>query len=542
MKDLINYIEEQLSKLKDRPNILFVDKEEMNDFTTSFGQPTICDNYNFTSNVKTLSTAQTVYLMTNDNHSHKYTQKKKDIYDSAKPTLLKVFEYLGKCPLIHSQSRMCDNDSFTVACDFYLSAYKKDTAHLSVMFNAMSFPINGKETDNLKVICIPEWSEKDRQVIVVPEIGTTFILGSDYYGEIKNAFLRMSIYNAKKRDILGMHAATKVINVKTKENTIRKVGVVIFGISATGKTTHILHDHGFKQEGESVEILQDDLVFFRQDGSILGSENGFYIKTDSLSQSNQPLLYNAAKMPGALLENVMVDYQGNVYFEDKVITTNSHAIISRDILKEHIGNSINMPTFDELDDLIFIFMAKNFTVVPVVSKLSARQASVAYMLSEPFDAIGSELGKLDGKGGLISMPLSVGNDVEDVNSFYDILNKYSDKIECYMLNSGGVGEWVEAGLDGARKIRKKVTRISIPEISLAIKSIVKKEVNWIDDQNWMVKIPENIEGMNINKYNLYNYYDQEKIDSLIATVRNERRAFANNYVGLNQNIVDSCEF
>ena len=31
----------------------------------------------------------------------------------------------------------------------------------------------------------------------------------------------------------------------------------------------------------------------------------------------QPLLYQSAKMPGVIMENVMVDYKGNVYFENK---------------------------------------------------------------------------------------------------------------------------------------------------------------------------------------------------------------------------------
>lgn len=542
MKNSIEYIEEELAQLENSPNVLLLDKENLNDIEEAFGQETIFENINFTSNVKTLATAQTVYLSSKINYEDSYTQKKKDICDNAKSTLLKVFEYLRKCPLLLCQRRGGDNNEWTFQCDLYISYYKKEASHIACMFNAMTFPLTGNENGKIKVICIPEWNEKDRQILVIPEIGVTFILGSDYYEEVKNACLRLSICKAKEKNYLPLHAATKIITTTDKAQNKKKVGMVIFGINSTGKSTHTLHDHGFKNNGEAVQILQDDLVFFTEKGSLLGSERGFYIRTDSLSGSKQPLLYNFVQMPQVYFENVMVDFQGNIYFEDKNITGNSHAIIPREALNNYSTCPINMPELNELDDLIFIFMAKNFTCVPIVSKLTYEEAAACYMLSEPFDAMASEFNKCDGKTGLASMPCGVGNNVEDVNLFYEIINNYEGKLNCYMINNGGVGELIDTSIDGTRKIKKKVSRVSIPEISLVIRALVKDNINWIDDKNWLIKIPEKIEGMNINKYDLYNYYDQDKIDSLISQIRSERRAFCDNYIGLNKNIADSIEF
>ena len=543
MKTLIEYITDELNSLEDLPNILLADEEDFSDIKESFGQTTIYENVNFTSNVKSLATAQTVYLSSQYNYSESYTQKKKDIYDNAKSTLMRVFEYLRKCPLLLCRGRECDNDTFNIECDFYLSYYKKEVSHLACMFDAMSFPVKGDETDRLKVICIPEWNEKERQILVLPEIGVTFVLGTDYYEEIKNAFLRMSIFRAKEKGFLPLHAAAKTITVSDENSGKKKVGVVIFGISSTGKTTHILHDHGFRGKGEKVSFLQDELVFFTDKGQILGSEKGFYIRCESLSGFNQPLLYNCTKMPGVILENVMVDFQGKIYFEDKTITGNSHAVISRELLGENCRDeSVNMPSLNDLDELIFIFMAKNFTVVPIVSKLTDEQAAACYMFSEPFDAMASEFGKCDGKNTLASMPAGLGNNTEDVNQFYSLLKKYDSKIECFMINNGGVGELVETFIDGSRKIKKKVTRVSIPEISQVIRALVKKNIEWKDDRNWQVKVPVKIEGMNIDKYELSSYYSQDKCDILISQIRDERRAFAENYTGLHENIVNAIEF
>lgn len=539
MKNLIDYISEELNKIDNLPNLFLVDNEDLEDIKRVFGHKTIYGNTNFTSNVKSLATAQTIYIDKDNTWTNFYTQKKKDIFDNVGNTLFKVFEYLNKCPLLLCQGRICHNDEFNIHSDLYLSYYKKEASHLACMFKDMTFDLRGDENHHLKVICIPEWNEKERQVIVIPELNITFILGSDYFEEIKNACLRISISIAKSKNILPVHAASKIVTF-TENNKEIKTGIVIFGISSTGKTTHILHDHGFKGKGEKVQILQDDLLFLTNH-SILGSERGFYIRTDSLSESNQPLLYNATKMPDVILENVMVDFQGNIYFDNKNLTGNSHAVIKRELL-EHTDTSINIPNIDDLDNLIFIFMAKNFTCVPIVSKLTKEQAAACYMLSEPFDAMASEFSKCDGKSSLASMPFGVGNNVSDVNLFYNNLLKYKDKIKCYMINNGGVGELSETSIDGSRKIRKKVNRVSIPEISMVIKALIKEQITWKEDKNWQLLIPENIDGMNINKYDLYNYYTQDKIDLLISQIRSERRAFADNYKGLNEKINNNIEF
>lgn len=91
--------------------------------------------------------------------------------------------------------------------------------------------------------------------------------------------------------------------------------MLLFGLSGTGKTTHACHHHGLIDKGEGVEIVQDDVVFWRKDGAILGTERSFFIKTDGLDPETQPILYNAAIKRDALFENVMVDYQNNVEFQ-----------------------------------------------------------------------------------------------------------------------------------------------------------------------------------------------------------------------------------
>jgi phosphoenolpyruvate carboxykinase (ATP) len=97
---------------------------------------------------------------------------------------------------------------------------------------------------------VPEWQEKDRQILVFPEIGVTYVLGSDYYGEAKKGFLRMAMWAAKQQDMLGVHAGTKMIKAKDNNGRLRRYSMLLFGFSATGKTTHACHNHGLLGDEE----------------------------------------------------------------------------------------------------------------------------------------------------------------------------------------------------------------------------------------------------------------------------------------------------
>ena len=66
MKNLIKYIYEELNNLSLLPNLLYATGEDYRDIEETFGQRTIYENINFTSNVKSLATAQTVYIATED--------------------------------------------------------------------------------------------------------------------------------------------------------------------------------------------------------------------------------------------------------------------------------------------------------------------------------------------------------------------------------------------------------------------------------------------------------------------------------------------
>ena len=540
---LLDEIKQTIRELPNQPNVTYLTAHEIAHRAEEFGTRTIFGNFNYVSTVKNLSTALTIYLGSDKVETRVSTQKKRDIKKSAPGTIRQVHDYLQNAPLARINCSMGDQSSYTPQCGLYVSTYRKDCIRLAHMVAETLFPQRDSADPEMNVIVIPEWQEKERQILVFPEIGVTYILGTDYYGEVKNAFLRMAMWSAKQKGMLGLHAGTKILRARNADGKLRKIGMVMFGIAATGKTTHSCHNHGLTDPGESVEILQDDVVFWRKDGSSLGSERGFYIKTEALTPEVQPLLYKAAIQKNAILENVMVDYDGNAYFDDRTLTANGRGIIQRNDLDEYCSPNINLPPVDELDGLIMAFMVRSYTAVPLVSKLTPEQAAMAFMLSESIDAAGSDQQTpVTPTRGISASPFLIGDASDEVNIFYDLLKAHGDKVECYMLNTGGVGEIVEHGLDGARRIKQKVTRVQIPEMASIIRGIARGTISWREDPNWMVDTPEYVEGLDISRFDLDMHYGQDKIDSLIAAIRLERLDYSSQFRRLNPAIRKAVEF
>lgn len=533
---LLDEVQRAIAELPNRPNVYRLPAEEIRARAEIFGTPTVFGNSNYVSTVKNRSAALTVHLGSRKIATDASTSKKRDIRKHAAETLRVLHRYLESAPLLRIDCSVGDNSAFAPECTMYLSTYRRENVRLAHKVLQTLFPSRRADGDRLTLVFIPEWQEKDRQILVFPEIGVTYVLGTDYYGEAKNGFVRMAMWQAKQEGMLGLHAGTKVIRAVGPDGNLRRLGMLLFGMSASGKTTHICSDHGLDQPGEGVEIAQDEVVFWRKDGAALGSERGFYIKTEGLNPTSYPLLYRAATSPNAVLDNVMVDYQGNVCFDDRTLTANGRAIIQRSDLGDLASPSIDLPPLGELDGLIVAFMVRKYTVVPVASRLTAEQAAVAFLLSESIDASGADAKEAGGS------PLLVGEPADEAKAFYDLIRRHEDKIGCYMLNTGGVGELVEQGLDGARKVQKKVSRVEIPEMSAIIRGIARNTINWREDPNWMVETPELVHGLDINKFDLDRHYDQNRIDFLIAAARLERAEHIEAIPGLDPEIKKSVEF
>ncbi|MDO8683575.1 MAG: phosphoenolpyruvate carboxykinase [Armatimonadota bacterium] len=538
----LQQVAKAVDDLQERSNVSRPSPEQIRSQAESFGTPTKFGNYNFTSTIKNRSAALTVYIGGPNVAHGKLTQRRRDILENLPDTLRLVHEYMRKAPLVRVDATMGQNSSFTPHCTLYVSTYRKENVRLSHMVGQTLFPKVDTPGPQFNIVFIPEWQEKDRQILVFPEIGVTYVLGSDYYGEAKKGFLRMAMWHAKQQGMLGLHAGAKILRARDRDGKLRHLGMVIFGLTATGKTTHACHNHGLSLDGEGVDIVQDDVVFWCRDGSALGTEKGFYIKTEGLDPNIQPLLHDAATKKDAIFENVMVDYLGNVFFDDETLTGNGRGVIQRSDLGEAARGGVNLPSVDELDGLIMAFIVRRNTVVPIASKLTPEQAAAAFMLGESIESSGSDPRRAgESVREVGTNPFIIGDEAQEGNIFYEFVKSHPEKIQCYMLNTGGVGEIVQRNLDGSKIVKQKVTRVQIPEMASIIRGVARDTIEWEEHPQWEVQVPKSVDGVDMSRFDLSRYYSAEQAEGLIADLRLERTEYIERFQALDPRIRRAIE-
>ena len=195
--------------------------------------------------------------------------------------------------------------------------------------------------------------------------------GTGYTGEIKKGiFSALNFILPVYKNTLPMHCSANV--GKNGETSI------FFGLSGTGKTT-------LSTDPER-QLIGDDEHGWTAENTIFNFEGGCYAKVINLSKSKEPDIYNAIKK-GAILENVVMDKNGNVDFTDKSITPNTR--VSYPI--HHIQN-IQPNSIGGNPKNIFFLTADAFGVLPPISKLTPGQAAYHFISGYTAKVAGTEAG------------------------------------------------------------------------------------------------------------------------------------------------------
>jgi len=537
----LSAIHKMVEGMKGQSNIKHYPDHVVRRMAENFGTRTKFGSYNFVSTVKNRSAGLTIIASQGLVRQRELSARQWELIKSLPRTFRALEAYLNRSPFICVERTMGDNNEFSPRCTMYQSVHREEMVRLAYMVSQTLMPGDeSKPGPELNLVYIPEWQEKDRQIIYLPEIGTTFVLGTDYYGEAKKGFLRMAMWEAKQRGMLGLHAGAKIIRARDKDGKLKEYGMLLFGLTATGKTTHSCHHHGIIGHGQGIKVIQDDVIMLRKDGSVLGTERGFYIKTDGLNPEIQPILFDAATRPDAIFENVLVDYLGDVHFQDEVLTGNGRCIIQRCDLDEHMADSVNLPNVSELDGLIVVFITRRNTILPIASKLAPIQAAAAFMLGESVESSGGDPRK-EGESIRVvgTNPFIVGDPALEGNIFLDMLMGLGDKVQCYLINTGGVGEIRETSPDGSRILKRSVKRVEIPEIASIIKGIVTESMEWEEDGYFKTKIPKKVPGMDIGNYNPRNFYSDLEIEEMVKDLKSERREYLLQFENLDPKIKKS---
>ncbi|MCV6628954.1 MAG: phosphoenolpyruvate carboxykinase (ATP) [Flavobacteriaceae bacterium] len=261
--------------------------------------------------------------------------------------------------------------------------------------------------------------------------------GTGYTGEMKKGiFSALNFILPVEKNTLPMHCSA---NVGEDGDT-----AIFFGLSGTGKTT--------LSADPSRKLIGDDEHGWTNENTVFNFEGGCYAKVIDLSEEKEPDIYRAIKK-GALLENVIMNEEGKVDYEDTSITQNTR--VSYPIY--HIDN-IQEGSIGRNPKNIFFLTADAFGVLPPISRLTPGQAAYHFISGYTAKVAGTEAGideplpSFSACFGAPFMPLHP-------TRYAEMLSKKMQEsgVTVWLVNTG----WVGGSFGVGNRIRLRYTRAMI---------------------------------------------------------------------------------
>ena len=270
------------------------------------------------------------------------------------------------------------------------------------------------------------------------------ILNTWYGGEMKKGMFSMMNYFLPLKGMASMHCSANTD--MNGEHT-----AIFFGLSGTGKTT---------LSTDPKRLLIGDDEHGWDDNGVFNLEGGCYAKVINLDKESEPDIYNAIRRD-ALLENVTVDANGKIDFDDKSVTENTRVSYPIDHIKGIAANVNGVSHGPAAENVIFL-SADAFGVLPPVSILDPEQTKYYFLSGFTAKLAGTERG--------ITEPTPTFSACFG-QAFLELHpTKYAEELVKKMEKSGAKAYLVNTGWNGTGK------RISIKDTRGIIDAILSGDV------------------------------------------------------------------
>ena len=268
------------------------------------------------------------------------------------------------------------------------------------------------------------------------------ILNTWYGGEMKKGMFSMMNYYLPLKGIAAMHCSANTD--MNGENT-----AIFFGLSGTGKTT---------LSTDPKRLLIGDDEHGWDNKGVFNFEGGCYAKVIKLDKESEPDIYNAIRRD-ALLENVTVDKDGKIDFNDKSVTENTR--VSYPIY--HIEKIVRPESHGPAAKQVIFLSADAFGVLPPVSILTPEQTKYYFLSGFTAKLAGTERG--------ITEPTPTFSACFG-QAFLELHpTKYAEELVKKMKKSGAKAYLVNTGWNGTGK------RISIRDTRGIIDAILNGAID-----------------------------------------------------------------
>ena len=290
--------------------------------------------------------------------------------------------------------------------------------------------------------------------------------GTWYGGEMKKGMFAVMNYLLPQKGIASMHcSANKGIN----DDTV----ALFFGLSGTGKTT--------LSTDPKRSLIGDDEHGWDDDG-IFNFEGGCYAKTVNLDPKKEPDIFKAIKKD-ALLENVIVNDNGKVDYDDISLTENTR--VSYPIY--HIKNIVQPISKAGHANKVIFLTADAFGVLPAVSILSNEEAQYHFLSGFTAKLAGTERG-VDKPTPTFSACFGAAFLTLHPTKYAEVLSKRMkmNNSKAYLVNTGWNGRGERISLKNTRAIIDNILNNKIdnvPTTNIPIFNLdVPTELNDIDSE------------------------------------------------------------
>ncbi len=464
---------------------------------------------------------------------------------------------------------------------------------IAYRWRELVFPAPPEEEPDVEIIDIPHYlgnpfipgTNRLLMNIRFPHHNLTILTASSYQGELKKAALTHWIFHVYKKGCTGEHASLREFSVRTVDGSWRRVAMVIWGLTGSGKSTHGMYvwternakiyvrEFGIdplEYVGEQY-IRNDDIVAICED-RVYGSERGSWTKTEDLSP-DQEAMWRAATSPRALHENTEFDESGYPSFKGEVFqyfglpNRNSRSVIYLEdtgFFDGSIDSSVPITTA--------VFLSPGYFTDYAWIKIN--DPAVAIKVLADGRTIGHQAQSRELIGKVRYVPryseFTIGvKDSDHLMRLYRYMLKRIEKgdpIEVYQLNTTGrivaKYEWVEVEIDGTRlQVPRPVTEVrdgeikivggtrpTIEETELFLLQASRGAVKWGPHPVWgdKVSIPVEVPGIRQERLReLYptTYLSMEEFKALLkAQVEESKIWIKKNGLELPEEIVNSMDF
>ncbi|MBX7456680.1 phosphoenolpyruvate carboxykinase [Qipengyuania sp. 1NDH17] len=218
----------------------------------------------------------------------------------------------------------------------------------------------------------PERHGTRSETVIAVNLEEKLILigGTKYAGEMKKSVFGILNYLLPPKGVMPMHCSA---NIGPDGKS-----AVFFGLSGTGKTT---------LSADASRTLIGDDEHGWSDTAVFNFEGGCYAKMIRLDPESEPEIYATTKMEGTVLENVVMDENGEIDLDDNSLAENTRGAYPLSSIPNTSADNLGPPPSN-----VIMLTADAFGVLPPIARLTPDQAMYHFLSGYTAKVAGTEIG------------------------------------------------------------------------------------------------------------------------------------------------------